>query len=522
MAQSLLHRRDFLKGTLSKSSKHEHVLSDTLSPYSIPLDRKTAAHLLRRVSFAPTVAQIESLIGKTAQEAVTMLLGDPNNEAQPTNSPSWINVSTENPYGADIYTRFQIEGQWKSYHADLQGWWIRLMIAEKSPSVEKLVHFWTNHFTTEFSYDDAYIPPQILFRQLSMFRKNRLGNFQQFVEDVTLDAGMLIYLGSIFNTNRKPNENYARELMELYTTGIGHYTEGDVKEAARVLTGWKVGRYNDEPARNGIYNAYFNPSDHDTEAKQFLGRSIPARDPAFNTEYLVKTEEIRLLLNILFDVRKVPIARFIAQKIYKYFFYSNPSYDATEFINEAAALFIENDFELYPLFHAMFSSDHFFNQPMVGAQIKSPTELLCGLSRTLNKAIPNISGYLSSMEEVLIDPPTVQGWEAHHRWITTKTYPNRIKCSRDVITSLSDDETIAFIKSYSSYEDAVQLVKDITEHMFPHIPKQEVLDRYINVVLLQNQPVYEWADMVKTKTSAVRGMKALLNEIVKNPAYQMC
>ncbi|MFZ9976837.1 MAG: DUF1800 domain-containing protein [Candidatus Kapaibacteriota bacterium] len=516
-----INRRDFLRGNLN-NGKNERTLNDTLSPYSYPLDRKTAAHLLRRLSFAPTLQQIEFFVGKTAQEAVTILLGDPNNEYQPVNSPTWINLTTENPYGADIYTRFQIEGQWKNYHSNLQTWWVNLMIAEQNPSVEKLVHFWSNHFTTEFSYDDAYIPPQILFRQLAMFRKNRLGNFKQFVEDITLDPGMLIYLGGNLNTNRKPNENYARELMELYTTGIGHYTEGDVKEAARVLTGWKVARYNDEPARNGIYNAYFQPSDHDTEAKQFLGRSIPARDPAFNTEYLVKTEEIRTMLDILFDVRKVAIARFISAKIYKYFFYSNTSKDVTNFINECGDVLIQNDFQLYPLFYAMFSSDHFFNQQIIGAQIKSPTELICGFSKALKKSIANIPGNLSAMEEILIDPPTVQGWEAHHRWITTKTFPNRVKFSKDLVNSMTDDEVITFIKNYPAYDDAVELVNNVCLHLLPLLPTQDVLDRFTKITLLQNQPVYEWSDMIADKAPAVRGMKALLIEIAKNPAFQLC
>lgn len=521
MNDTLLKRRDFLRGNFAKKGQ-EFPLSETLTPYSLPLDRVTAAHLLRRLTFSPTSAQIDQLIGKSAQEAVTLLLGDPKQEYQPATPPTWINSVTENPYGADIYTRFQIEGQWRSYHSDLQTWWIRLMINETTPCIEKLVHFWSGHFTTEFSYDDAYIPPQILFRQLAMFRKNRLGNFKQFVEDVTIDPGMLIYLGGILNTNRKPNENYARELMELYTTGIGHYTEGDVKEAARVLTGWKVARYNDEPARNGIYNSYFNPADHDTEAKQFLGRSIPARDPAFNTEYLVKTEEIRQLLNILFDVRKLAIGRFISSKIYKYFFYSNPSYDANAFIGQCGALFVEENFELYPLFHAMFSSEHFFSEEMIGAQIKSPTELICGVSRVFKKFVNQIPANLSAMDEVLFDPPTVQGWEAHHRWITTKTYPNRVKFTRDLITQFTDAELVAYVKTFSSYDDPEQLTKDITELCFPKPASQDLLKIYTNDLLLQNQPSYEWADMLKGTVAAARGIRALLQAITKNPAFQLC
>jgi len=520
MKETPINRRDFLSGKLI--NKSEHTLGSTLAPYDQPLDRVTSAHLLRRLTFSPTIEQIESFIGKTAQEAVTILLGDPKNEYQPATPPSWINSATENPYGADIYTRLQIESQWRAYHSDLQTWWVQLMMKESKPSVEKLVHFWSGHFTTEFTYDDSYIPPQILFRQLAMYRKNRLGNFKQFVEEVTLDPGMLIYLGGILNTNRKPNENFARELMELYTTGIGHYTEGDVKEAARVLTGWKVARYNDEPARNGIYNSYFYPNDHDTEAKQFMGRSIPARDTAFNTEYLVKTEEIRELLNILFDIRKIPIGRFIASKIYKYFFYSNPGYDAAAFIQECGTYFVEQQFELYPLFHAMLSSEHFFSSAMIGAQIKSPTEFIVGTSRVLNKFVTQIPGNLASMDEVLMDPPTVQGWEAHHRWITTKTFPNRVKFTTTLIGQFSDAELIAYVKSFTSFDDPEKLTKDILEICLPQPVSADMLTVYVNELLLQKQPLYEWNDMVKNVAAAARGIRALLLAITKNPAYQLC
>ncbi|MFM8456623.1 MAG: hypothetical protein ACKOAK_07635, partial [Ignavibacteria bacterium] len=121
-----------------------------------------------------------------------------------------------------------------------------------------------------------------------------------------------------------------------------------------------------------------------------------------------------------------------------------------------------------------------------------------------------------------IDPPTVQGWEAHHRWITTKTFPNRVKFSKDLVNSMTDDEVITFIKIYPAYDDAVELVNNVCLHLLPLLPTQDVLDRFTKITLLQNQPVYEWSDMIADKAPAVRGMKALLIEIAKNPAFQLC
>jgi hypothetical protein len=170
----------------------------------------------------------------------------------------------------------------------------------------------------------------------------------------------------------------------------------------------------------------------------------------------------------------------------------------------------------------MFSSEFFFDSTIIGAQIKSPIDLICGLSRVLKKNVPNIPAYLASMDEVLIDPPTVEGWPASRVWISTKTFPNRVKFARDIINSMTDDEVIAFIKNYPAYDDAVELVKEVCLHLLQFLPSQDIIDRYTNITLLQNQPVYEWSDMIADKAPAVRGMKALLIDIAKNPAFQLC
>ena len=516
-----MKRRSFLSFFIpdNQSDKVEKPLNASINPYTKPLDTLTATHLLRRLSFAPSPALVKQLIGKTASEAISLILG--NEEMQPT-APSWINSSTENPRGADIYTRNAIEGGWRNLQGQLQTWWLTAMHKETLPASEKLTLFWSSFFTTEFVSDDTYIPPQLLYRQNALIRKNRLGNFKDFVKDITLDPSMLVYLGNVLNIKGRPNENYARELMELYTCGIGYYTEGDVKEAARVLTGWKVGMFNDEPAKNGIYNTYFHPPDHDNGSKQFMGMPIPSRDDIANTEYLVKVEEVNGLIDILFDVRADAISRFIARKVYLFFFYSNRAVVDEEFIQKAAKVFKDNKFEIRPLIEVMLGSEFFFSEYIKGAQIKSPAEYALSISRPLNKYQADMANALKGMDQDLIDPPNVAGWEAHQKWITTKTYPNRKVYIENIIKALTDDECVNFVKSFDQYDDAVELVKNIIAILLPLGVSDGYRMYLTDAVLLKNQPAYEWTTMLNSKATVALRIKDLLNDIVKNPDFHLC
>lgn len=359
-------------------------------------------HLLRRVTFGPTRALAEQLVGKSAEQAVDLLLGDPQQEP-PVPSPSaWVNQAKEDPRGVDIVTRNQIEATWQSNFKALQQWWIEQMLTETLPAREKLTLFWSGHFMTEFTYDLGYIPPQVLYRQNLMLRRMRLANFRAFLEEVTLDCAMLEYLGGTLNVAGKPNENDGA-LLE----GIRWYTEGDVKEAARVLTGWKASLYSDAPAPNGIFNTWFKPSDHDIGAKQFLGLTIPARDQDTNTEYLVRTQEVRRMIEILFQQRPEAIARFIVGKLYRTFVYSNPGATGAAVQSALMDVFVANNFELRPLVRTLLVSKHFFDAANRGVQIKTPPEFVVGLGRQLGVSLAGAADAMARMEQDLIDPPDV-------------------------------------------------------------------------------------------------------------------
>ncbi len=491
-----------------------------IEPYASPLTAEDAYHLLRRIGFAPRPSTAKQFIGKTADQAVEILLGDGANiQPQP---PGWIDEITENPKNADIYTRNAILARWSSLFAQLQYWWLNAMYSETSPALEKFTLFWSGHFTTEFAFDEVNLPPQQLYRQNIMLRKNRTTNFRTFVQDVTLDSAMLVYLGGVLNTNRTANENYARELMELFTMGIGNYTEGDVKQNARVLTGWKASLFKDEPNRNEqFYTTWFMPSDHDIGSKTIMGQTIPARTQDDNTDYLVRTQEVNKLIEILFEQRPAQIARFMIRKFYRFFVYGNPAETDADFIEELVKIMVKNDFSLRSVFAALFKSAHFFDAANRGVQIKNPAEFSVGLARQLGKLPSDIVAALNNQQQVLIDPPNVAGWPGWHDWLNTTTFPNRVIFAQSVLKSMTTDDLIAFINSFDTVKDPSALLDDIAMFLLPRKLSAKRRETYFNLLMQGYQTNY-WLQMLAEREPAAQGLRALLTTIFKAPDYQLC
>lgn len=514
--------------TESASTGDRAEITAGLEPYATPLTRTDALHLLRRLSFGPTTDLVNSITGKTALQAVDQLLGN-GSEPAPASPGAWVDKAQEDPNNLDIISKNGIEAGWRASFLQLQNWWANLMMTESTVLSEKLTMFWSGHFTTEFTYDLGYIPPQVLYRQNMLLRRDRLANFKTFVEDITIDPAMLVYLGGVLNIKGKPNENYGRELMELYSCGIGQYSEGDVKSAARVLTGWKAALYSDSPAKNGVFNSYFEPRDHDIEAKQFLENTIPARDDASNTEFQVRTEEVRKMIDILFKQRTDAVARFMMSKLYRYFVYSNASASDAKVINDLKDLFISSDFEIRPVVRALLGSAHFFDAANRGVQIKTPAEFVIGMARQLGTTLPTTAvsttdvtkGSMASMEQVLMDPPNVAGWPGYRNWINTKSYPQRSQYARDLIKAWTDAQIQTFVKQFPNYTDVNAIVTGITEFLFPVPVSQKRHDYYVSV-LLAGAKDYEWAGIINNAVTGGVRMRTLMNAIMKAPDFHLC
>jgi uncharacterized protein (DUF1800 family) len=254
---------------------------------------------------------------------------------------------------------------------------------------------WHDHFATANSKVNS---APWMWRQNELFRANALGNFRTLTQAVARDPAMMRFLDTVLSKKGKPNENFARELFELFTIGEGGgYTEQEIKEAARAFTGWEI--------RNDAY--YFNRNQYDTGSKTIFGKTGP-----FTGEDVVDLA-----------VSHPSTAKFIARKLYLAFVDDNPS-PAT--IDRLAGVFVKSDYEIKPLVQAILLSPEFFNERAYHAKIKSPVDLVVGTVRTLAiPPTPQLAGTLNNLGQALFNPPSVKGWPDGAEWIGGTTLLNR-------------------------------------------------------------------------------------------------
>lgn len=405
-----------------------------LATYTGAWGKTQAMHLLRRVCFGFNKQQLDTIAGMTMSDAVDALLNiDTTPPAPPLNNYSTAQNPDPNVPLGQTWVNAAPDGNFDFQRTQsLRSWWVQLMLADNTIR-EKMTLFWHNHFATEISiYNSAHYG----YKHLALLRADVLGNFKQLVKDITVDPAMLRYLNGNLNTKTAPDENYARELQELFTLGKGagsQYTEADVKAAARVLTGWRDSRTS--------VASFFDSTRHDTGDKQFS---------AFfnNTVITGKTgaagaDETDELIEMIFT--KTEVARFICRKLYKFFIYYVIDADIeNNIIIPLADEFINNNWEIKPVLAKLFKSEHFYDANNMGCVIKSPTDLSVGLLRQFNVTIPNpdvathyqFLNYVWAVgaiqQQSLLDTPNVAGWPAYYQepqyyelWINSDTLPKR-------------------------------------------------------------------------------------------------
>ena len=372
--------------------------TSTLAPYNQPLDAYRAAHLYRRLGFSASVTTINQAVGQTATAVVDSLINAAINQA-PSTAPLWADWNDSN-YPADddaagAMRRAQRD-EWRiTYTQDLLNNNLR----------DRLSFFWHNHFVTEL---DVYDCNSFLYHYINCLQRNSIGNFKTFVSEIGLTDAMLYYLDGVYNNGNNPNENYARELYELFTLGEGvGYTEDDIIETARALTGYV------ERGEIGCSPTLFNPERFDADPKTILGQTG-------NWGY----DDV---IDILFAQRANEIAYFICEKLYAYFVHPDTrdaAGNAAAIINGLAATFVANNFEIAPVLTQLFRSEHFFDDDAIGVIIKSPFDLYLNVyketdftydNNNLNFAID--SSALLGQE--LFDPVDVAGWQRDRTWINT-------------------------------------------------------------------------------------------------------
>lgn len=377
-----------------------------LEPFQEALSRQQAAHLLRRTGFGASIDQINELIGRDATAVVDEIVDaalDVESTPVPP-EPVWANeLIPFNGSQEEIDAYIQNNIMWLN---ELQDEWLTTMI--RVGFRERMTLFWQNHFVTQ--YDDYFVAMHA-YRYLKILREHALGNVKDFVHAIGTDPAMLKYLDGDVNRNLEPNENYSRELLELFTMspkdkdGNDNYTQSDIEEVARALTGWVIDYI--------THTTVFIPGRFDDGEKTFLGRT-----GSFGYDDVI---------DIIFEERGAETAYFICEKLYTEFVYAVPD---PEIVQQLADELIANAYEITPVVRTLLKSAHFFDVQLAGSHIKSPIDLLAGMPNEVGvmpdtEAIGFLKAVSSFLEQVLLNPPNVAGWPGYRSWISTTSLPIR-------------------------------------------------------------------------------------------------
>ena len=420
----------------------------SLNAYAQPLTVEQATHLLRRATFCPTQANVTAFTGVSSALAIQTLINNINANPAPP-----VDLDTAQPTAGQTYIGLNYDSLRNgAFRAYIRNWWLGLMATPtNNPSLgEKLTFFWQNHFVTELPDVDEH---RAIYQYIKMIRVGILGNFKDFVYNVTKDPAMLKYLNGHNNEKTRPNENYARELQELFVVGVkdfagnNNYTEDDVKAAARVLTGWRYDNF--AKANTTSVVTTFDLSRHDTNNKQFstkypdpvnigLGTVITGRSVAPVGYPTAGDAELDDLLTMLFRHPETP--KFICRKIYRYFVNPNVTQAIEDnVIAPLATLFKSQDpttgksFEIKPVIVKLLMSEHFYDVENIGAIVKSPAEFVIGTLQFLGFGTPlftagninSIKTYksytdyiyarMNEMQMGILEQPTVFGYDAYYQ-----------------------------------------------------------------------------------------------------------
>ena len=461
-----------------------------LTPQSGPLTPIQARHLLRRSGFGASLAAVEQLVGGEPVEVARSLVQQALHQADPP-APEWAYVRPSEQANRDEIRDFIAASQ--AWLRQFQNSWLEYM--PQGGLRERMVLFWHDHFSTQAQkYSRS---GSVAYQHVALLRGHALGDFRALVREVGLDPAMLLFLDGARSTARQPNENYARELLELFTLGIGHYREADIAEGARALTGYIV--------NYATLQAQFVPSRFDPGEKTFLGQT-----GAWGYDDIV---------DIIFAQRPVETARFIAGKLYRHFVYDEPDVQVVE---ELAELFVQEDFAVAPVVEALLASAHFYQPQFIGARIKSPVEFLCQLylgADRVPSAEEGLVRRLGQLGQELLNPPDVAGWPGHHQWLTTTTMPLRWNAATAIIFDRRRPrpDLVALARRMRQPYEAEQLTGDLVAHWLAVQPDQAEIET-LTEVLLGGIPAYEW-DL--DDGGAGNRLLGLFNFIVRLPEYQL-
>lgn len=521
----------------------------SLTEFSGSLGSKNAAHLLRRLTFGPTPGQIQSFSTLTASTALTTLFSNETNPTPPIDTAtgaSWVNPPAKNKATDGVNSEQDtLFAYFKSWHCDV-------MLKSGMSIKERMTWFYHTHFPaawTKISSSEA------LYYQNCVFRHYALGNFKELFKKICLDNAMLRYIDGATNHKDSPNENFAREMFELYSIGKGpqiaegdytNYTEDDVKAATKVLTGWKfdedftnidtdtnwpIGKMDSVKATNGTTDLAIA---HDATVKTFTakfdGTSVnPAEILEGYPTVAAAMQEFDNMIEMIFG--KIETARYIMRKVYRSFVYHFISDEVeTDIIQPLAQTFFDNDYEILAPLEILFKSQHFYDADNaetydnnIGALIKSPVDVTIGLLRFFETATPDrntqtatfysdfafIINLLKEQGIDMYEPYDVAGFDAYFQfpgfarnWIMTYELAKRYQSGELFMKRISEADDLSFkIDTLGWLEnsgyvttpsDATEVVTVLVENLLAVELSEERFNYFLNTVFLDTLPATTW------------------------------
>ena len=518
----------------------------SLSPVQGKLDRKQILHLFRRTIFGTSQNDLHILDGKTIDECMELLLEPSPEPPKPVQQISDYEdplVTLGQPWVDAPYENDTIQNCRDFF---LKGWWMGNIVNRDYSLTEKMTLFWHNHFVVEMAMvKDA----RYCYRYASMLRRHSLGNFKELIKEGSTNIAMLVYLNGNHNTKAAPNENYARELLELFTIGKHNgesYTEEDVRQAAKILTG-----YVDNKDKLQVN---FRPELHDTSDKVFSSffnhTKIKGRQGAEGTQ------ELNDLVEMIFTKKETSL--FFCRNLYRWFVSSHITQEVEDYIIEPLSrVLVANNFEVRPVLKMLLSSEHFFDEAFRGCIVKNPIEYLVGTLKEFD--VLKIHGmdvsfecwwgiclYAGKLGMYVGEPPSVSGWPAYyqapkyHRWWANSS---SLEQRKKLIESLSSPEGLvfncpsvnynflAYAKNVENVEDVSTFVNYCLATLLAVEVGEEVKKHLIEILLSGLEHDRYWTEMWKNYSDSPNSpemisllenrLRPFFRKIMQLPEYQM-
>jgi Protein of unknown function (DUF1800) len=529
----------------------------TLAPYSGPWTDKQAIHLLNRTMFGAKPNDVNSILGLTADTAVDLLFS-----TVATPFPDGLNWY-ENTY-ADItgvaFGASWVNADWgdgtQDYYRRLgmKSMWMKNIMTQNLSIQEKMVMFLFSLVPIQM---DNIGDARFVYKYIQLLHQYAQGNYKDFLRDITKNGAMLYFLNGFVNNKYSPDENYARELQELFSVGKDggqQFTEADVREAAKVLTGWRI----DDVNRVTFHDVNYHTTTNKTFTS-FYNNTVITGQSGPNAGDL----ELDDLLTMLFSGQSAVVAsRYICKKLYRFFcYYDIDATTETNIIHPLAATMVANNFDLVPVLKQLFKSEHFFDVLMRGCYIKTPLDVITGITRVMSVPVDAATTfeddywlyarqyyYAESMGMGVGEVPNVSGFKPyyqspqwHQLFINSNTFPKRLRWTDSLLTSYGHyvngptsykADLPAFAASLSNPADPDVLITDIVKYTFG-VPITQIRIDYFKAILLNNNTnnsywTIAWNDYLASPTDPVKlgiitsRLRLMLTEMFRRPEFHLC